>query len=69
MHNVFFCPFSAENSYYNLQKDLSQSTFFDKMTTIDGNHEKIKEIMENHENLTTIVILTTYNVWGRNPKP
>ena len=47
---------------------FKKSTFFDKMTISKGNHEKIKELTENHENLTPIVILTTTNGCGKNNK-
>ena len=36
------------------------------MMTSDRNHEKIMELMENHKNLTPIIILTTTNGWGKN---
>ena len=31
-----------------------------------GNHEKIMELMENHENLTPMVISMTTNGWSKN---
>ena len=51
---MIFHHFSAENSHhshYTLQK----------MTTSNGDHEKITELLENHQNLTPIFILTTTN--------
>ena len=57
---MIFHHFSAENSHHS-HYTLKKSTFFDKMTTSNGDHEKITELMENHQNLTPIFILTTTN--------
>ena len=36
------------------------------MTTSNGSQEKITKLMENHKNMTPVIILKTTNSWGKN---